>query len=117
LVDDFTQWLRRRMHEPSRLMIVPNGEHKPLFTDIWLPEVSLLVEAKGNSTREAFRMAVGQLADYSRFLDPGIMKAILVPSRPRRDLEDLARSQDLIVFWPEPGAGFRCTNEEVARML
>ena len=46
---------------------------------------------------------IGQLADYSRLLDPQPDRAVLMPERPRRDLLALAESQGLTVVWPENG--------------
>ncbi|MFI7145104.1 hypothetical protein ACIBO2_09330 [Nonomuraea sp. NPDC050022] len=45
------------------------------------------------------RMAIGQLADYGRFL-PDATRAILLPSEPRQDLIELAHRQDIVVLWP-----------------
>jgi hypothetical protein len=50
-------------------------------------------------------MAIGQLADYSRLLEPSPRRAIL-PQQPRADLLDLASSQGIDVVWPED-EGFR----------
>ena len=87
-------------HEVSRLRIVPEGEAKPLFADLLDETANVLVEAKGSVTREAIRMSIGQLADYSRFR-PDAARAILVPERPRPDLLDLATSAGTAVVWPE----------------
>lgn len=55
-------------------------------------------------------MAIGQLADYSRFVSSK-MRAILLPSRPKDDLLDLAQNQKCAVIWPV-GDGFASTNPE-----
>jgi hypothetical protein len=44
-------------------------------------------------------MAIGQLADYGRFVDHAI-RAILLPSMPREDLLALAKTQGCAVIWP-----------------
>lgn len=108
LVQSFATHLRRQDHEVCRLQIVPKGEYKPLFTDLYDVTADLLVEAKGSVTRETIRMAIGQLADYSRFA-PSARKAILLPSRPRPDLEDLTRGQSIEIIWPN-GNSFASTN-------
>jgi hypothetical protein len=46
------------------------------------------------------RTALGQLLDYSRFA-PDAKKAVLLPSRPRRDLEKLLFLHDVGAIWPE----------------
>jgi hypothetical protein len=62
----------------------------------------MLVEAKGTVERNAIRMAVGQLADYKRFLDDGKLNhlAVLLPSEPRQDLCDLLISQGIDFIHP-----------------
>ena len=75
-----------------------------MLTDPCLMESRLLLEAKGNLDRDSFRLALGQLADYRRFLDQHEC-AILLPAKPSRDLLDLARSQGVAVIWPA-GADF-----------
>lgn len=107
LVLALSDYLRSKGHRVSRHQIVPEGETRPLFTDLYDEQLHLLVEAKGSVTRENIRMAIGQLADYSRFLD-GATRAILVPSRPRPDLMKLTQSQGCAVIWPE-GKAYACT--------
>ena len=81
-------------------MIRPKGEAKPLFTDLYDATDHVLIEAKGSVTREAIRMAIGQLADYRRFLhEPAC--AILLPSKPRAALLRLIADQKLGVIWRE----------------
>ncbi len=99
LVAALADYLRTKNHQVGRHQILPAGETRPLYTDVYVEGLNLLVEAKGSVTRENIRMAIGQLADYSRYLDNPV-KAILVPSRPRADLLDLAASQDCTVIWP-----------------
>src|SRR5262245_39269701 len=52
-----------------RLKIKPVGEALPLYTDLYDPQLRLIIEAKGTVTRDALRMALGQLLDYRRFVD------------------------------------------------
>jgi hypothetical protein len=89
-------------HEVGRLKIVPEGEAKPLFADLFDETIDTLVEAKGSVSREAIRMALGQLLDYGRF-KPSATRVILVPERPRQDLLDLAESAAVKVMWPVAG--------------
>ncbi|MFF5809115.1 restriction endonuclease [Streptomyces sp. NPDC012746] len=99
LVLAFRDYLRARGHRVSRQQILPPGETRPLFTDLYDQDLSLLVEGKGSVTRENVRMAIGQLADYDRFVSAS-KKAILLPSEPRSDLIRLAHSQRCVVIWP-----------------
>jgi hypothetical protein len=100
--------LRKRGHEVCRLKIVPPGEAKPLFCDLRDVTADSLVEAKGSVTREAIRMAIGQLADYGRFVDGRPHLAVLLPEQPRADLLKLLQSQEIAAIWPEEG-GFLST--------
>ncbi len=99
LVTAFARHLSDRGHRICRQRIVPPGEHKPLYTDLYDATDDLLVEAKGTVSREAVRMAIGQLADYGRFV-PARQRGILLPSKPRPDLLALAAAEDVIVIWP-----------------
>ncbi|MBZ6283144.1 hypothetical protein [Streptomyces olivaceus] len=110
LVKAFADYLDSREHDCIRHRILPPGETCALFTDLYAKGLSLLVEAKGSATRENIRMAIGQLADYSRFVSSK-MRAILLPSRPKDDLLDLAQNQKCAVIWPV-GDGFASTNPE-----
>jgi hypothetical protein len=82
-----------------RLKIKPTGEVQPLFTDLYDPGTKLIIEAKGTVTREAIRMAVGQLLDYSRFVDEPRL-AILLPQVPRQDLLAFLDSYTIAVIAP-----------------
>ncbi|MFC8292456.1 restriction endonuclease [Streptomyces sp. NPDC057242] len=108
LVKAFADYLTSNGHQSGRQRILPPGETRPLFTDLHAKGLGLLVEAKGSVTRENIRMAIGQLADYSRFVDHTV-RAILLPSEPREDLLALAKSQNCAVIWPE-GKGFTSTD-------
>ncbi len=86
LLQDYIQTCRASGHHLVRQRITLPGEAKPLFTDLYNATDRLLIEAKGTVTREAIRMAIGQLLDYQRWVDPRPRLAILLPERPRDDL-------------------------------
>ena len=88
-------------HDVCRLQFRPSGEPAPLFCDLYDKTTKTLYEAKGSVSRPAFRMAIGQLADYSRLMAENPTKTILLPEKPRSDLLDLATSQQIAVTWPE----------------
>jgi hypothetical protein len=92
--------LTRKGHDVFRLKILPEGEAKPIFCDLRDATADSLVEAKGSVSREAIRMAIGQLADYRRFVDKGSTAAVLVPEEPRTDLLALLNSQGIEAIWP-----------------
>ncbi|KOV27084.1 restriction endonuclease [Streptomyces sp. XY413] len=99
LVRDYAEYLRLQGHDVVRHRITPPGELKPLYTDIFDRTADLLIEAKGSITRESIRMALGQLLDYRRHLEPRPALAVLVPSRPRQDLIDLCADVRVAVIW------------------
>lgn len=109
LVRDFCDFIKRkRGYVLARKQIIPPGEAKPLFTDVFIEELNLLIEAKGSTERGAFRMALGQILDYRRFLgEPRC--AILLPAQPREDLLKLASVEAIDVFWAAAG-GFEGTS-------
>jgi hypothetical protein len=71
----------------------------PEFATRSRPETHLIIEAKGTVTREAIRMAVGQLLDYSRFVDQPKL-AVLLPEVPRQDLLDFVDRYAVTVIAP-----------------
>lgn len=98
LVSDFRDYMHSRGNEVQRLRILPEGEAKPLYTDLYVPSLNLLVEAKGTKERGAIRMALGQLLDYRRFIE-WTRCAILLPARPRGDLERLVLGAGFDLYW------------------
>lgn len=59
-----------------------------------------LIEAKAHATRESIRMAIGELADYKRFIKPKHV-SVLLPQRPQRDLENLLSAEGIHAIWSE----------------
>lgn len=49
---------------------------------IWSRTGTPLIEAKNSDSREALRVAIGQLYDYRRFYEPPVRLAVLLPHRP-----------------------------------
>jgi hypothetical protein len=68
-------------------------------------ERKLVIEAKGTVTREVTRMAIGQLLDYSRFVDQPKL-AVLLPEVPRRDLLNFLHTHSIAVIAPRPDGVF-----------
>jgi hypothetical protein len=99
LVLQLEAYLRHRGHDAARLTIVPPGEKRPLFCDIYDKTAGILIEAKGTVAREAIRMAIGQLTDYRRFAPDGTRLAVLVPERPRNDLLALLETAGVGPIW------------------
>ena len=104
LVLAYRAHLERAGHVVSRLRIRPEGEAKPIFSDLFDETAHVLIEAKGSAHRAAIRMAIGQLADYRRFVSPGPAVKILVPSRPREDLLALCATENVGALTPSGDA-------------
>ncbi len=105
LVREYKTYSESRGRPIKRYKIHPAGESQPIFTDCYIPAIELLVEAKGSTSRESIRMAIGQLLDYSRFLHPRPQMAILVPEKLRNDLRQLLIENN-IGFIEKLGNGF-----------
>lgn len=104
LITQYLEYRRTTGLSPMRrLKIKPVGEVLPLYTDLFDPETRLLIEAKGVVTRDAIRMAVGQLLDYRRFVNQPYKLAVLLPETPRSDLLEYLRSNSVIVIAPKDG--------------
>lgn len=106
LVLAYCEFLREKGSHVTRHLIRPEGEAKPMFSDVYDATRNNLLEAKGTVTREAIRMAIGQLADYRRFIEPRPSCAVLLPERPRSDLEMLLSIEGIAVVWPIEDGGF-----------
>lgn len=100
LENRFCTYLFRQGVPFHRWAIPHEDSSNPLLTDVWIPGRQLLIETKSSSRRNEIRLAIGQLADYTRSL-PDCRHAILVPARPSNDLIDLAHSQEVGVIWPD----------------
>jgi hypothetical protein len=101
LVQRFKAFMLSQKNVIERLMITPSGEAKPIFSDIYIKNRNILVEAKGGVDRCSIRMAIGQLVDYSRFASSGVKCAVLLPSIPRHDLMKLLVHAGVFLYVPE----------------
>jgi hypothetical protein len=95
---------REGLRPLKRLKIKPSGEVQLLYSDLYDPDKRLVIEAKGTVTREAIRMALGQLLDYRRFMDKSRL-AVLLPELPRKDLCDLLAAYQISIIYSD-GPGF-----------
>lgn len=108
LVQRFCEWLRSSGHEPCRMEYrTTTGE--VLYADVFVEALSLLLEAKPVATRPAVRMALGQLADYSRFHADRPRTAVLTMARPSSDLISLVQSVGSVAVWQD-GDDFDATD-------
>lgn len=76
-----------------------------MYADLFNSATNELVEAKATSDRVAVRMAIGQLADYRRFVGDEVACKVLLPAEPIRDLIDLLERERIGILIPD-GSGF-----------
>ncbi|AUY49246.1 restriction endonuclease [Streptomyces sp. CB01881] len=98
--------LERLGHEIRRVQILPPGEVRPFCADLHDRTDNVLIECKASPTRQALRLAIGQLIDYRRFFSPTPRLAVLTGSKPRQDLIDLCSSMTIEVIWLEEDGTF-----------
>jgi 5-methylcytosine-specific restriction protein A len=88
----FSRHLVGQGHKVDRYRIRPPEELRNLYTDLFDFSANVLYEAKASATREAVRMAIGQLLDYSRHIPVEHSLAVLLPGAPSQDLISLLRT-------------------------
>lgn len=97
LVEAFDVFLRDAGHVTSRHRYEAGDVR--MYSDLFDDTDQVLYEAKGRLTRQAVRMALGQLIDYGRFEDAGVRSAVLLPRRPDDDLFALIEAGGVGVRW------------------
>ncbi|MGI9586218.1 MAG: hypothetical protein ACR2N7_11580, partial [Acidimicrobiia bacterium] len=105
LVDSFKSHLEREDHETARHRItIPESSH-PLYTDIVDTTANTLYEAKSSASRHNIRLAIGQLLDYRRWIEPRPdYLAVLVPTKPAPDMLTLLNELGIRCTWQDsPG--------------
>jgi hypothetical protein len=100
MVRAYADYLETRGRTVSRHRLKPSADSGVLFTDLYEHDRRSLIEAKARANRASIRMAIGQLADYARFIKPSPRRrAVLLPERPSDDLEQLLKSQGIDMVW------------------
>lgn len=105
LVRDFRAFLEAQGDEVSRKKCLPPRASHPLYSDLFNRTRGHLIEAKASRSRGDIRMAIGQLADYTRFVQGVTRRAVLLEAKPHPDLLALLRSQSIGAIW-RVGGGF-----------
>lgn len=103
------QQLTIAKHHVARYQIHIKGSFVRLLTDLYDETAHSLYELKGDSSRESVRMALGQLFDYCRFVEPathneGPMKLVVaLPEPPDDDLQELLSERGVLLTYPVDG--------------
>lgn len=105
LVDRFKAFLESHNHEAKRWLVSPAGTRSGFQTDIFDVTDHVLYEAKGQADRNSIRMAIGQLLDYQRSIEPRPTLAVLLPGAPLEDLQRLLEEVGIGLVY-EQGAEF-----------
>ncbi|MBK3634126.1 hypothetical protein JHN52_14435 [Streptomyces sp. MBT97] len=99
-----------------RLGIRHTAGCSPMLTDTWIAHLDLLIEAKaGPNPTDDVRMAIGQLAHYTRHTPGVLRKAILLPAEPDRELIELVRDMGADTIWPHGDTW--CTTGRWSRLI
>ncbi|WP_143832961.1 MULTISPECIES: hypothetical protein [Nocardiopsis] len=104
LCEAFRDMLEEHEHQVRRFQIRTSGLSSSLLTDLYDTKSHVLYEAKGTSSRESVRMAIGQLMDYRRHINPNPTLAVLLPKKPNPDLQDLLESVNINLVYQDGGA-------------
>ncbi len=105
LVRDYASLLETGGDEVVRNKLLPSGSSHALYSDVYNATRNHLIEAKAGIGRGDVRMAIGQLADYGRFVPQGTHRAVLLDAKPQPDLLALLDSQEIAAIWRN-GEGF-----------
>jgi len=103
LVRDYSAFLQAHGDNISRKKLRPPGTQHDLYSDLFNKTRVQLVEAKAGATRNDIRMAIGQLADYARFVPKRVRRAVLLEAKPHPDLLELLQSQGIAAIWRASG--------------
>ncbi|WP_156926007.1 hypothetical protein [Glycomyces arizonensis] len=102
LVQRFRAFLERHRHEVKRYGISIAGLRSLFPTDVFDRTDGVLYEAKGTASRNAIRLAIGQLFDYRRHIRPEPARlAILLPEAPEKDLQELIESVGISLVYED----------------
>ncbi|MGC5398590.1 hypothetical protein ACPXCP_22985 [Streptomyces sp. DT20] len=101
LVTAFEEHLEKAGHTFSTFQITIEGEPGTLTPDLYDETDHVLYEAKGLTTRNNVRLAIGQLLDYRRYVEnrETLRIAVLLPSEPTPDVKALLAEENIeLVF-------------------
>ncbi|MFF0624698.1 hypothetical protein [Streptomyces sp. NPDC004296] len=98
----YRDFLEGRQHEVFAYQIKIADTTSILKTDLYDATDHVLYAIKGSSDRQEIRMAIGQLKDYCRHIDPADPTlAVLLPEKPNVDLLDLLERENIKLIYRE----------------
>ncbi len=98
LVNRYVGWLEKSSGVTVERQAIPTAAGHLMYTDIYVRETRELIEAKASSSRNHIRAALGQILDYSRYVDHSSL-AVLTPTRPAIDLIHLLLAHGIASIW------------------
>ncbi|WP_370420353.1 hypothetical protein AB8O64_19790 [Streptomyces sp. QH1-20] len=102
LSDRFLAFLTGQGHSVERVKIRVEGLNSTFFTDLFDATDNVLYEIKGNISRNAIRMAIGQLIDYGRHINPKPEHlVVLLPEKPDHDLCALVEAGGMALVYED----------------
>ncbi|MGC0363088.1 hypothetical protein ABH922_001072 [Rhodococcus sp. 27YEA15] len=113
LVSRFVEHLRSLGRAVQGYRILPDRAARPLFVDLHDATENHLFEAKGSTSREAVRMALGQLLDYRRGFSVRPAVSVLLPRRPVDDLLELLAEHGVGCTYETAPGVFETANDGV----
>lgn len=105
LVERYAHWLTLHGQESEGREILLPECIQPLRIDLFNRTTRELIEAKGAATRNNVRLALGQILDYSRYIQYE-RRAILLPVRPASDLVDLLLQHEVCCIYEADTGSF-----------
>ncbi|MFC4008603.1 hypothetical protein ACFOY2_15335 [Nonomuraea purpurea] len=101
---EFRKFMQAHGHELMRFELKVRGLAAPMLTDLYDTTAHVLYELKGNIGRNAVRMAIGQLMDYRRYVNPPAPAlAILLPEEPHDDIKALLNDLGIALVYSADG--------------
>lgn len=109
LQNRYVQHLRALGHEVCSYEIPIDGQK--FRADIYDETAEELIEVKSSIDRVTMRLALGQILDYARVLQPTVC-TVLVPEQPADGLVALFNDHGVQIVWAMPTGEFRCRQEK-----
>ena len=103
MVHRFAATLVKRNSDVSSYQMKVGDGARSLLADVFDHTDNVLYEAKASNSREAVRMALGQLLDYRRHIDSRPAVSVLLPDKPVDALLALLREHGVGCVYENSG--------------